>query len=139
MNYSFYGRAIGISTLKSIVYICVMIAGILFLADTVPPSLYLTIHYIIFFLNTFMFSEWIFRGREVKKLELFGSIILTYAWDLLLITLFMSWLVEINLFTQQNAAQHGIFFGLHIVAMWSALYIRKRFHAKSGLAEGLEA
>lgn len=139
MNYKFFGRSIGISTLKSIVYIILAIIGILFLASQLPPMLYLAIFYLLFFINTFLFSEWIFRKQDVRTLEVVSVIVITYIWDVLFISMFFTWLVDINIFAQQDAVQHLIFGTMHAIAMYAVYYIRKRFAAKSGLAEGLEA
>lgn len=136
---TFLLRALGISTVKSIVYIMAAIAGILFLASAIPPLVYLTIFYILFFVNTFVFSEWIFKGQDIRTLDLAASILATYLWDVLFISLFFVWLVDINMFAQQDALQHLVFGTIHGVSMYSAYYIRKRFAAKLGLAEGLEA
>jgi hypothetical protein len=135
-----YLRAFSITTLKNIVFILALNMGLLFLGDKIPAFTFGIIFQAIYFLNTFLFSEWLFKKGECIPLIPLGIVILgTYVWDSFVALLFNSWLFEWNLFVTQEFLSHLYLFVIHAAAMAAAYYVRKRFGAERSLSEGLEA
>jgi hypothetical protein len=131
-------RALGIWTLKTVVYAAFTLASILLLIESVPPAIMAAAYYFISFLLAFLFSEWVFlRGRmDVRRLIVI--IVATFAWDTVLTLAFSAWLLGLYRYPAPWT-QYLVFFAIHAGAMSFAYYARKRFAAVAGLAEGLEA
>lgn len=135
---SFLPRAVLISTAKDVVYTAITLWGVLFVFGNVPMRVYTLIFGIIFFLNTFLFAEWIFRIPILTPRRAAMAVIITYCWDVLLNILIWSFLTDLNLFAAQSVAAHLAYFAVHATAMAAAYYERKRLGpAQRGMAEGL--
>jgi hypothetical protein len=131
-------RALGIWTLKSVVYAAFMLASILFLVTSVPPMILALGHDAILFLLAFLFSEWLFARARVNVRKLAVVIVATFIWDTVLLYAFSLWVLGPFRYPVPWA-QNLLFFVIHASAMSLAYYARRRFAAISGLAEGLES
>ena len=139
MNKQLYLRAFSITTLKTVVYLLLTTVSLLFLGDKISALIFGVVSLAVYFINTFLFSEWLFKGEHIPILPLAIVIAGTYVWDTVLALMFNSWLLGRNLFATQEFVALFILFLLHAIAMSAAYYIRKRYGAERGLAEGLEA
>ncbi len=135
---SFLLRALGIWTLKSVVYVAFLLASIMFLITSVPAPFLAAAFDAVYFLLAFMFSEWIFRRGSVNVRRLAVLVVATFVWDTILVYAFSLWVLGPYRYPAPWT-QYFIFFVIHAAAMSLALYARKRFAAISGLAEGLES
>lgn len=132
-------RALGITTVKTIVYLVVMLVGMLFFATRIPPLAFTLLYGFIFALNTFLFAEWIFlRGEHHPIKALILTFVCTYLWDVVFSIAFLSWLLRTNLLSEQSFKSHALYFAIHAVAMGSAYYLKKRSVAGRVLTEGIE-
>lgn len=131
-------RAIAISTVKDAVYTALSIWGVLFIFGNVPMKVYTLIFGIIFFLNTFLFAEWMFRVPVLTPRKAALVVFVTYVWDVLLNILIWSFLADINLFAAQSLPAHLAYFTVHAAAMAAAFYDRRRLGTwQRGPTEGL--
>jgi hypothetical protein len=135
---SIYTRALGISALKSVTYILLVLACMLTIADDIPPVLFLAALHVFYFFITFLYAEWIFHDPHVRTQRLIGVILLTFLLELAISTAFFRWL-GLTTLDAEVLLKSGVFLLLHGSAMSAALYLRKRSLAKHGLAEGLES
>jgi hypothetical protein len=138
MSKSIYRRAIGISLLKSISYIIGLAAGLLFIADRVPPLLFVVALYFFYVVITFLFGEWIFEDGSVGTKQLIMIILVTFLVEMVITISFFRYM-GIAALTFENISKSVVFLVLHGGALFAALYVRKRMLAKEGLAEGLES
>jgi hypothetical protein len=137
--YRFYLRALGISTVKNVLFILFSLAAMVFFALNVPNYMYQGVSMIVFFGLAFLFAEWIFRKSKLRLRQAVLVSLAMYVWDVLVSILVWSWMLDENLFLQQLFTSHLIFLSLHLVASIAAWYADKRFHVSRNLAEGLEA
>jgi len=131
-------RALGIWTIKTVVYAAFTIVSILFLLESVSHVILSAAHYFMTFLLVFLFSEWIFMKARVNLRRLVVVIVSTFAWDIALSLAFSVWLLGPYRYATPWY-QNVLFFAIHASAMSLAYYARKRFAAMTGLPEGLEA
>lgn len=138
MAKSIYPRALGISLLKSIAYIIALSAGLIFVAESVSPILFIVVLHFFYFLITFLFAEWIFSDVTVRTKQLILIIIYTFLVETIISVAFFRFM-GLTMFNFEVFYKSLIFLALHGGAMFAALYVRKRIWAKEGLAEGLES
>ncbi|HWR00050.1 MAG TPA: hypothetical protein VN397_04375 [Candidatus Methylomirabilis sp.] len=134
-----YMRAIGISTVKNIVYNTVVIMGVLFVFGYVPQWLYQYGSYALFVSITYLFAEWTFSRPRVELRTAAILTLLTYLWDAFIMILIWSNLANKNLFFTQRFTIHLVFFTLHALVMFFAWYNVRRMKVRMSLAEGLES
>lgn len=137
MKKNIFLRAFGITTIKNLLFIILMIVGLFVFGDKVSTAFFTAIFYAVYFLNTFLFSEWMFTGVRIPALPLGVIVIGTYLWDALVSISVFSWLVQRNIFASQELLGNLVVFAIHAAAMLAAYTIRKRLHASSGMTEGL--
>jgi len=133
----FLPRAIAISTLKNVVFTVITLVAVLFIYGNVPGKVFVLVMHIIFFLNTFLFSEWIWSVEQIPPYGVARAIVFTYIWDLVFSILVWSFLTDTNLFYAQNLITQFVFFVWHTLAMSAALYERRRFTSLRHFSEGL--
>ncbi len=139
MNH-FYFRTIVITTLMTASFTAMSLFGIVLLWDHVPLRLYSLVMYLVLFLNTFLFAEWLLSGLpRLTPRILTGAILLSFAWYLLLSLLVWSFFTDSNLFFEQTFSVQAVNFLIHAVAMGAAFYERTRMGSvrKKGAVEGL--
>ena len=116
-------RALGIGTIKNVLYIIMMVAASLFIQA--------------FYLDE---MSWQASRAVRRRLALIALVIvLTFLWDAVVAISFYSWLYSINLFAHQGLVQNILYFAIHAGAMTGAYSLRRRLAAAQGLAEGLES
>jgi hypothetical protein len=133
----FLSRTLGISTLKNVVFTVITLFGVIFIHGNVPGKVYVLVSYILFFLNTFLFSEWIWNTTTIPPRGVAQAIVYTYICDSLFSVLVWSFLTDTNLFYMQSLPTHALFFAVHALAMCAALYERRRFASLRHFSEGL--
>jgi hypothetical protein len=135
----FYLRALGISTLKSILLIMYMIGYFLYLFTNVPfYALYAT-SLSVYLGISFLFAEWLFSASKLRLRQILLVAIAMYLWETSISILVWSWIVDQNQLYSQNIQDHLIYVSLHLIACVAAWYVSKRFRVTRGMAEGLEA
>jgi hypothetical protein len=138
MTKPIYTRALGISALKSVTYILLVLGGMLTIADDIPPVLFIVSLHVFYFFITYLYAEWIFHDPHVRARQLVNVILLTFLLELAVSSAFFRWLGLATL-DAEILLKSAVFLILHGSAMSAALYVRKRISAQRGLAEGLES
>ncbi|MBD3251567.1 hypothetical protein GF380_03905 [Candidatus Uhrbacteria bacterium] len=133
-----YLRALAISALKSTTYMFALLFGIIFIAEHISPFLFLLTLYCFYFLITFLFAEWIFNDVHIRTKALVIIILISFIIETILLVAFFRRL-GMTTFNMTVIYRSFIFLAMHAGAMIAAKYVRKRFWATSGLAEGLES
>ncbi len=133
----FYLRALGITTVKNLLFIIVNVAVLMTIASHIPQAVLTVIFLFVLGLNTFLFSEWIFASGYLPFRALIMTIVGTFAWDVLVWVGFFSWLYQQNMLIRQSAFFIFVPFFIHAGAMWTAYVTRKRVLAGSVDTEGL--
>ncbi len=133
----FYLRALGITTVKNLLFIIVNVAVLMTIASHIPQVVLTVIFLFVLGLNTFLFSEWIFANGYLPFRTLIITIVGTFAWDVLIWVGFFSWLYQQNMLVRQSAFFIFVPFIIHAGAMWTAYVTRKRTLAGSVNTEGL--
>ena len=134
-----YLRALSITTLRSMAYLLILLVGVLFIGDRISPVLLSTMYVAIYFINAFLFAEWMFTGIHIKIQHLATIVVGTFIWDAFLSLLVMSWMQGRNLFINQPFWPNALLFLIHVIALSAAYILKKRMHATQSLAEGLES
>lgn len=133
-----FSRALGITTIRSIIFIFFLFVWMVFLLEHLPAALnILGIYGTFFFLST-VFAGWIFHGRKTTWPEFALVVFVTYVWDWLVTLLFYSWLLNENLFDAQRLLEHLYYLGMYVVAMYLGMIFKRRQSVQQNLAEGLE-
>ena len=139
MNH-FYFRNLIVTTLMTASFTAISLFGVVLLWGHVPLRLYSLVMYLVLFLNTFLFAEWLFSGLPRLTPRIFvGAMLLSFAWNLLLSLLVWSYFMDTNLFFEQSFGIQAVNFLIHAVAMGAAFYERLRLGSvrKKGTIEGL--
>jgi hypothetical protein len=134
---SFYLRALGITTVKNLLFILMNVAILMTVAPHVPQAVLTAVFLFVLGLNTFLFSEWIFANGYLPFRALVITIVGTFIWDLMIWIGFFSWLYQQNMFIRQSAFFIFVPFAIHVGAMWMAYITRKRALAGGSSTEGL--
>jgi hypothetical protein len=137
--YRFYLRALGISTLKNVLFILFSIAAAMFFLLNVPNIMYQALTLAVFFGLAFLFGEWVYRKSKLRLRQAVFVALAMYFWDLFISILVWSWILDDNLFFKQRLIDQLIFIPLHLIACVAAWYAGKRMRVAHNLAEGLEA
>lgn len=132
-----YLRLLGITTLRSVVYLLLLLLGIVFIADRVSPIMLSSIYLALYFINAFVFGEWMFTGVHVRLVHLAAWIIMIFFWDAFISLLVMSWLQGSNQFLHQPFWPNALLFLINLIALSAAYYLKKRMAATRSFAEGL--
>ena len=143
MNH-FFSRTLAIATVMTVSFTTMSLFGIVLLWDHVPARMYSLVMYLVLFLNTFLFAEWLLMGLpRLTPRILTGAIFLSFAWHLLLSLLVWSFFTGSNLFFEQSFGAQATNFLIHAIAMGAAFYERTRLGLGSartkGAAEGLSS
>jgi hypothetical protein len=131
-------RSMAIFTVREIVFFILWVLGMLLVAEFVPPVLFGIVYQIIFLLLTYLMADWMFRPRLMQSKELLITVVVTYAWGALFGAGLHSWLFQENVLLTQEFTPHLIFFTLHVIGIYGALYSKRHTRSSSNLAEGLE-
>lgn len=131
-------RSLAIITVREIVFLLLWTAGMLTVAEFVSPALFGIVYQALFLLLTYLAADWLFRPRLMQTKELFVTVVVSYFWGALFSVMYHSWLFEQNMLLFQEFTPHLIFFVLHCVGMYGALYAKRHARSSGGLAEGLE-
>lgn len=134
-----YTRALGITTIRSIIFIAFLFVWTLFLLERFPTALNVVGIYTTFFVLSFFFAQWIFQGVKTGWGRFSLIVFITYVWDWLLALFFYSWLLKEDLFDQQRLLEHLIYFGMYVVAMSIGMFVKRRLSVQQSMAEGLES
>lgn len=132
-----YLRALGITTVKNLLFIVMNVAVLMTIAARIPQAILTTVFLFIFGLNTFLFSEWIFAKGYLRLRTLLILIGGTFVWDFVIWVSFFSWLYRQNMLTHQTAFYVLIPLVIHVGAMWMAYVVKKREIAGGSATEGL--
>jgi hypothetical protein len=137
--YRFYLRALGISTLKNVLFILFSVAALIFFFQYIPYILYEIMSLAVFIGLSFLFAEWVYRKSKLCLRQVILVALAMYLWDILVSILVWSWLMDDNLFFKQQFLNHFIFLSLHLITCVAAWYAGKRTRVAQYFAEGLEA
>lgn len=133
-------RALGISTLKNILFIILSVVGMLTLALKMNLVAFSALFFFIYAVNGFVFAEWIFKkGHRYVFSHVLITAVATFALDSFISIGFFSWVYKTNMFLQQAFWPNLFMFFIHLIVFLGAYFLRLRFSAMQSLSEGLES
>lgn len=134
-----YVRALGIWLLKTITDTIVAVAVIFIIAEHISPILFVIALNGFYLFISFLYAEWIFAKGRVHVRQMILLILVTFLLELTVSIPFFSWLIGYPMLDVQMLLQNAIYIIPHSIVMVAAWYVRKRYWAQQGLAEGLES